>query len=144
MFREAASAADALRAQARENRPQLAELGRLLATHPPRAVLTCARGSSAHAAIFAKYLIETRVGLLTSAVAPSVSSIYGARLDLSGCLFIAISQSGRSPDLIAATSQATAAGATTLALVNAEDSPLERAALHVLPLRAGPELSAQT
>ena len=140
MFREAAAAAAALRAQA-ANASLLAELGRTLRARPPRAVITCARGSSDHAATFAKYLIETRTGVLTASAAPSVSSVYGARQQLKDCLFLAISQSGRSPDLIAALHAASDAGATTLALVNAPDSPLAAAADHSLPLRAGPELS---
>jgi len=68
----------------------------------PRAVVTCARGSSDHAATYAKYhdsKRETRV--LTASAAPSVSSVYGIDQDLRGCLFLAISQSGRSPDLLA-------------------------------------------
>ncbi|HTY50372.1 MAG TPA: SIS domain-containing protein [Steroidobacteraceae bacterium] len=140
MFREAAASAAALRAQ-RANAPLLAALGRALRARPPRAVVTCARGSSDHAATFAKYLIETRTGVLTASAAPSVSSVYGARPRLVDCLFLAISQSGRSPDLIAALQAAAAAGATTLALVNAPDSPLAAAADHSLPLHAGPELS---
>ena len=67
----------------------------------PRAVVTCARGSSDHAATFAKYLIETRAGVLTSSAAPSMSSLYDAQPDLRGVVFLAISQSGKSPDLLA-------------------------------------------
>jgi glucosamine--fructose-6-phosphate aminotransferase (isomerizing) len=141
MFREAAGAAAALRAQAQGNGATLAALGRALRARPPRAVITCARGSSDHAATFAKYLIETRAGTLTASAAPSVASVYGARPDLQQCLFLAISQSGRSPDLLAATDAARDAGATVVVLVNAETSPLARAAHYVLPLRAGPELS---
>ena len=141
MFREAASAAEALRAQARANGARLAEVGRVLRALRPRTVITCARGSSDHAATFAKYLIEMRTGVVTASAALSVSSVYGAAQDLRQCLFIVISQSGRSPDLIAATQAAAGAGATTLALVNAEDSPVERAAHYCLPLAAGPELS---
>jgi glucosamine--fructose-6-phosphate aminotransferase (isomerizing) len=107
----------------------------------PRAVVTCARGSSDHAATFAKYLIETRVGVLTSSAAPSVSSVYAAKSDLEGALFLAISQSGASPDLIAATEAAKAAGARVIALVNAESSPLAHAAHQTIPLCAGTEMS---
>jgi glucosamine--fructose-6-phosphate aminotransferase (isomerizing) len=107
----------------------------------PRAVVTCARGSSDHAATYARYLIETRTGLIASSAAPSVSSLYGAKADLEGVLFLAISQSGASPDLLAAAGAAKAAGALVVALVNAEDSPLERAASHAIPLRAGAETS---
>lgn len=107
----------------------------------PRAVLTCARGSSDHAATYTRYLIETRLGLLTSSASPSVSSVYGVRQNFEDCLFLAISQSGRSPDLLAATAAAKASGALVVALVNAEDSPLAAAADHVVPLRAGEEAS---
>jgi glucosamine--fructose-6-phosphate aminotransferase (isomerizing) len=141
MFREAAAAPAAIAAQTRTNGAALAELGRALRAHPPRAVITCARGSSDHAATFAKYLIETRTGVLTASAAPSVSSVYGTRQDLRECLFIAISQSGRSPDLLAAIQAASAGGATTVALVNAEGSPLAAAARYSIPLLAGPESS---
>jgi glucosamine--fructose-6-phosphate aminotransferase (isomerizing) len=104
-------------------------------------VVTCARGSSDHAATFAKYLIETRTGVLTASAAPSVSSIYGVRQNLRDCLFLAISQSGRSPDLVSSAQAAKAAGATVVALVNTEDAPLAEVADHTLPLCAGPELS---
>ncbi len=141
MFTEAAAAGAAVRAQAQANAALLVDLGRALRAKPPRAVITCARGSSDHAATFAKYLIETRVGVLTASAAPSIASVYEARQDLRGCWFIAISQSGRSPDLLAATRAAAAQGAVTLALVNAADSPLAAACQYCLPLRAGPELS---
>jgi glucosamine--fructose-6-phosphate aminotransferase (isomerizing) len=104
-------------------------------------VVTCARGSSDHAATFAKYLIETRAGVLTSSAAPSVSSVYAARADLDGVVFLAISQSGASPDLIATAESAKSAGAYVLALVNAESSPLARTAHLTIPLRAGSEMS---
>src|SRR5438046_1925215 len=101
----------------------------------------CARGSSDHAATFARYLIETRLGLLTSSAAPSVSSVYEARPDLSGALVLAISQSGASPDLLSTVSHARAAGARIVALVNAENSPLAQLADDLIPLRAGVEKS---
>ena len=100
-----------------------------------------ARGSSDHAATFARYLIETRLGLLTSSAAPSVSSVYEASPDLSGTLLLTISQSGASPDILAVVSRARDAGAHVVALVNAEHSPLAQLADEVLPLHAGPERS---
>src|SRR5438105_1451569 len=69
----------------------LARLAERLRQTPPRAVVTCARGSSDHAATFARYLIETRLGLLTSSAAPSVSSVYEAQPDLAGTLVLVIS-----------------------------------------------------
>ncbi len=107
----------------------------------PRAVVTCARGSSDHAATYAKYLFETRVGVLTASAAPSIASVYGARQDLRDCLFVVISQSGRSPDLISTTEAAKEGGALVVVLVNDESSPLAALADHTLPLAAGEELS---
>ena len=104
-------------------------------------MVTCARGSSDHVATFARYLIETRLGLLTSSAAPSVSSVYEAAPDLAGAVVLAISQSGASPDLLATVSSAKAAGARIVALVNAESSPLAQLADHLIPLGAGPERS---
>src|SRR6478672_9934135 len=111
LYREAAQAAETVRLQIRTNTEQLEKLGEVLRRLAPRAVVTCARGSSDHAATFAKYLIETRLGILTASAAPSIASVYGARQDLRDCVFIAISQSGRSPDLVAAARAARQAGA---------------------------------
>ncbi len=141
MFREAAQSADAVRAQFENNHSRALELGKKLRALKPRAVVTCARGSSDHAATFAKYLVETRLGVLTSSASPSVSSVYGVKQDLRDCLFMAISQSGRSPDLVSAARAAKAAGAKVLALVNADDTPLAEVADFHLPLSAGPEQS---
>jgi glucosamine--fructose-6-phosphate aminotransferase (isomerizing) len=141
MFREAAEAPLAVSAQLRRNRDVVAEAAAKLRELAPRAVVTCARGSSDHAATFAKYLIETRAGVLTSSAAPSVSSIYAAKADLKGTLFLAISQSGASPDLVATAEAAKGAGAYVVAMVNADESPLARAAHLAIPLCAGPETS---
>jgi glutamine---fructose-6-phosphate transaminase (isomerizing) len=141
MFQEAASASDAVRAQLQQDAAAIAEIGAQVRRLAPRTVITCARGSSDHAATFAKYLIETRAGVLTASAAPSVSSVYGVSQDLRGCLFIALSQSGRSPDLLASVAAAKAAGATILALCNSPDAPLVAAADLVIELRAGVETS---
>ena len=141
MYREAAQAPDAVREQLQANAARIARLTERLRQAPPRAVVTCARGSSDHAATFARYLIETRLGLLTSSAAPSVSSVYEVRPDLSGALLLAISQSGASPDLLAFVSGARAAGAHIVALVNAENSPLAQLADELIPLGAGLERS---
>jgi glucosamine--fructose-6-phosphate aminotransferase (isomerizing) len=141
MFQEAASSSDAIRAQLQCDGAAIAAIGAELRRLAPRTVITCARGSSDHAATYAKYLIETRAGVLTASAAPSVSSVYGVSQDLRGCLFIALSQSGRSPDLLASVAAARAAGATILALCNSPDAPLVAAADWVIELRAGLETS---
>src|SRR6202049_2848573 len=116
MFQEAAAASDAVRAQLQCDSDAIAAIGREVRRLAPRAVITCARGSSDHAATYAKYLIETRAGVLTASAAPSVSSVYGVAQDLRGCLVLALSQSGRSPDLLATVAAAKTSGATILAL----------------------------
>ena len=141
MFQEAREACERVQTQIDRDTQHVARIAAALRAFKPRMVLTSARGSSDHAATYARYLIETSLGLVTSSASPSVSSVYGARQDLSQCLFLVISQSGRSPDLLTAAAAAKASGALVLALVNAEDSPLAAAADHVIPLRAGPELS---
>jgi glucosamine--fructose-6-phosphate aminotransferase (isomerizing) len=140
MYAEAAEAAATVERQLADRAPSAA-LARRLAAHPPAFVATAARGSSDHAATFAKYVIETRLGRVTASASPSVSSVYGVRQQFDGALFIAISQSGQSPDLIRAARAARAAGAHVAAFVNAPDSPLADAADSVVPLRAGAERS---
>jgi glucosamine--fructose-6-phosphate aminotransferase (isomerizing) len=112
--------------------------GRIAAANP-RVVVMCGRGSSGHVGVYLRYLFETRLGLLVSAAAPSVVTAYKGRPDMRDVLFIVISQSGRSPDLIAATQAARALGALTLAIVNDPASPAAAAAELVLPIAAGPE-----
>jgi glucosamine--fructose-6-phosphate aminotransferase (isomerizing) len=108
-------------------------------TLSPRAIITGARGSSDHVATFAKYLIETRTGTITSSAGLSTASIYAAPGRFADTVFLAISQSGKSPDLLSAAAEAKKAGAFTIALVNASDSPLAEIADEILPLYAGAE-----
>lgn len=141
MFTEAGEAPAVVAKQLERNRGAVARLGARLRERPPRMVVTGARGSSDHAATFAKYLIETRAGVITASAAPSIASLYGSSHDLRDCLFIAISQSGRSPDLLATAQAAKDAGALVVVLVNDESSPLAALADEALPLCAGEERS---
>jgi len=141
MFAEAAEAPEAIARQLAANREALCTLAESLRADPPRAVATCARGSSDHAATYLKHLVETRVGLLVTSISPSVASLYRARPAMTGALAIGLSQSGKSPDLVAAMRAAHDGGARTLAMVNVVESPLAADADAVLPLHAGPELS---
>ena len=141
MYREAAEAADVVAVQFARNQGAIAVLAAQLRAAPPPFVVTCARGSSDHAASYARYLNQTSLGIVTASLSPSIASVYQAPLQLRGALFIAISQSGRSPDLLHNARAARAAGAHVLALVNVEDSPLAGLADTVVPLGAGPERS---
>ena len=141
MFVEAAEAPDVVARQLAANGDIVGRLAERLRADPPRGVVTYARGSSDHAATFAKYVIETRAGVLTTSAAPSVSSVYGDTPDLTKMLALAVSQSGRSPDILASVSLARKAGAFAVAMVNAEDSPLAEQSDVTIPLRGGPETS---
>lgn len=141
MFREAAQSGDVVAAQFARNREAVAALAESLRRQPPPFVVTCARGSSDHAATYAKYLFETQLGVVTASASPSVGSVYAAPLALRGALYLVISQSGKSPDLLRNAEAAKAAGARVVALVNVEDSPLAQLAETVLPLCAGAERS---
>jgi glucosamine--fructose-6-phosphate aminotransferase (isomerizing) len=142
MYAEAEEASAVARRQLQAYGELIAPLAARLRQSDPPLVITCARGSSDHVATYAKYLIETTLSTPTASYAPSVSSVYGTSwTKLRGALFLAISQSGQSPDLIASARAAREAGALVVALVNEADSPLARAAQFVLPLLAGPEKS---
>jgi len=141
MYREAAEAPTVVREQLEMNAERMVRIGTLLREMKPRAVVTCARGSSDNAATFAKYLIESRAKVLTSSAAPSLSSLYEAQPDLRGVVCLAISQSGKSPDLLASVEAAKRGGALVIALCNWIDSPLAALADHLVPLCAGVEMS---
>ncbi len=119
----------------------LASLVDRLGRRTPRFIITCARGSSAHAATFAKHLLERHLGIPVAAAAPNIATVYHRQLNLDGQLFLAISQSGRSDDLVEFAAMARAAGALTVALVNDIESPLGTASEIVLPICAGQEHS---
>jgi glucosamine--fructose-6-phosphate aminotransferase (isomerizing) len=141
MFGEASEAGRVVRAQHDRNGVVLAALGERLRSSPPVAVSTIARGSSDNAATYGRYLIETLAGVLTGSAAPSTASVYDAAPAMANTMTIAVSQSGRSPDLVAAAHAARARGALLVAIVNDEASPLAEAADVVVPLCAGPERS---
>ncbi|WP_411360825.1 glucosamine-6-phosphate deaminase NagB-II [Pseudidiomarina sp. YC-516-91] len=141
MARETAEIPTVVRQQLTHNAACLQRLGAELRAQPPRAVMMIGRGTSDHAGVFAKYLIEVECGVPVMAAAPSIASVYGQTLRLDGMLAICISQSGKSPDIVAQAERAKAGGARVLALVNNVDSPLAAVADDVLPLHAGPELA---
>jgi glucosamine--fructose-6-phosphate aminotransferase (isomerizing) len=141
MAAELRESPEAVERQAEALGAVVADLAKRLKRRPPQVVVTCARGSSAHAATFVKHLIERHLGIPVAAAAPNIATIYHRPLELRDQLFLAISQSGLSDDLIETARMARAAGALTVALVNAGSSPLAAACETVLPIAAGPELS---
>jgi glutamine---fructose-6-phosphate transaminase (isomerizing) len=141
MATEIAETGAAIRRQLDANAQAAAELAAQLRAGDPPFVATIARGSSDHAALFLKHVIELRVGLACASLGPSIASLYRAPLRLDRAVAITISQSGRSPDIVAMQLAAKQAGATTIALVNDAESSAARDADALLPLHAGEERS---
>ncbi|QIS12561.1 SIS domain-containing protein [Nocardia arthritidis] len=110
-----------------------------IAEYQPRFVLFVARGTSDHAALYGKYLVEIQHALPAGLVSPSTMTIYGSAPDLRDVLFIAVSQSGGSPDLVQSVEVARRQGALTVALTNNPASPLAAAAEIHVDILAGPE-----
>jgi glucosamine--fructose-6-phosphate aminotransferase (isomerizing) len=119
----------------------LASAGQALKRKNPAVVVTIARGSSDHAANFLKYAIELTAGVPVASVGPSIMSIYGRELKLDRAAAIGISQSGKSPDIVAMAEAARQGGALTFAITNTTGSPLANAADFTIDLKAGAEKS---
>jgi|SRR5262245_34639367 len=141
MAEEIAAAPEVVARQAEALAAPLARLLARLNRAPPRLVVTCARGSSAHAATFGKHLIERYLAIPVAAAAPSIASVYRGGLRLEDQLVLVISQSGKSDDLVAFAERAQLSGAVTVAITNDADAPLAQVCPFVLPIGAGPELS---
>ncbi len=105
----------------------------------PAGVTLLARGTSDNAAVYGRYLLEAALGVPVSLAAPSLWTRYERHAGLDGQLLIALSQSGRTPEIERVVRLARDAGATTLAIVNDGDAPLAHAAHHVVALGAGLE-----
>lgn len=108
---------------------------------PPAGIALVARGSSDNAAVFGRYLLEVATGRPVGLLAPSLWTRYESRADLTNHLVIALSQSGRTPEVERVLRLAASAGAWTLAITNEADSPVAVAAEHVVALGAGAEIA---
>jgi glutamine---fructose-6-phosphate transaminase (isomerizing) len=141
MFQEIGEAGDAVARQLGHNAELLAELGTRLRALDPPLVATIARGSSDCCALYLKYLVEIVSGVPCASIGPSIATLYRAPMRLQGAVSVAISQSGRSPDIVEMQRAARRGGALAVALVNEVASPLAKEAEALLPLCAGPERS---
>lgn len=112
-----------------------------LEAHRPRFIVLAARGTSDNAAQFGRYLLEITTGIPVSLAAPSVYTLYNAKVDLRDALVVAISQSGESTDTNLVLERAKEAGAMTIGITNEPESALARLAEHTFLVRAGKERS---
>ncbi|MCB2136743.1 MAG: SIS domain-containing protein [Rhodobacteraceae bacterium] len=111
------------------------------AARDPAFIVTVARGSSDHACSYLKYVAELTLGLPVASIGPSVASVYGAPLRLERSLCLAVSQSGKSPDIVEMARAARATGSFAIAVTNEPGSPLAKTCDRVLNIRAGREQS---
>jgi glutamine---fructose-6-phosphate transaminase (isomerizing) len=119
--------------------PRVAEVGIL--GRETRQVLFIARGSSDNAAVYGSYLIQAHAGRLATLASPSIATTYKKKIDLSGVLAVAISQSGKTEEIVETLDWAAGCGARTVAVTNGEGSPLAEAAQLALVTKAGDELA---
>jgi glucosamine--fructose-6-phosphate aminotransferase (isomerizing) len=141
MGREIAEIPDAAARLLDASEGAIAAAGRRLGELRPRFLTTVARGSSDHAASFLKYAIEISTGLPVASIGPSIASIYGTTLKLSDSACLSISQSGKSPDIVALARAVREGGAVSIAITNTADSPLAGISDHTLDISAGAERS---
>jgi len=127
----------ALRATIDALLPRAAEAGRL--ARGTRQVLFIARGTSDNAAVYGTYLIQAYAGRLATLASPSIATTYRSRLDLSGVLAVALSQSGRTDEIVETLAWASDCGARTLAITNGASSPVADAADVTFGTEAGIE-----
>jgi hypothetical protein len=139
----------------REIHEQPAVLARVLMTARPAAgalaaeieargighVVIAARGTSDNAARYAQYLLGAANGLVVALATPSLFTVYQQPPRIGDSLVLGISQSGRSPDIVAVLAEGRRQGALTAALTNDPQSDLAAAADHVIDLQAGEERS---
>lgn len=118
-----------------------AEVAAAIRAADPAGVVIAARGSSDHAAVYAKYLLESRNGLPVALAAPSLFTLYRRPPDLRRFCVLAISQAGASTDVVSVVEEARRQGSVTVAVTNDPSSPLASAAAHVVALGSGPERS---
>ncbi len=122
-----------------EGRSQIAAARRAMVEFGPHVVVFAARGTSDHAALYGKYLVEARRGMPAGLASPSTLTVYHSRPDLRHAVFVAVSQSGGSPDLIESLEVARECGALTIAVTNNAGSTLAGAAHHHVDVHAGRE-----
>jgi glutamine---fructose-6-phosphate transaminase (isomerizing) len=120
---------------------EIARLVRDLVPRPLAGTAIVARGSSDHASVVGRYLLELATGRPVSLVAPSLHTLYDAHFDYSGQLAVAVSQSGRTPEIVTTLRRLQDAGAIGVAITNDPDSALASAAHTAIGLDAGEELA---
>jgi len=141
MLEEIAQQPEALARTIREERGKVEGLGRFLRGRGVNLIYLVARGSSDNAALFGRYLLEITTGIPVALAAPSVHTLYGARLRLGGALVVGVSQSGEGEDINRVLESARAGGAHTVGITNEPDSSMTKLVDETLLMHGGRERS---
>jgi glucosamine--fructose-6-phosphate aminotransferase (isomerizing) len=141
MLREIAEQPAALQKTIQEERSKVERLGAFLKERDVDLIVLVARGSSDNAALFGRYLLEVTTGIPVSLAAPSVHTVYNARLKLSRALVIGVSQSGEGEDINRVLENARACGAYTVGITNEASSSMTRLVDETLLMHGGRERS---
>lgn len=141
MLREIAEQPQALARTIQQEREKLAGLGDSLKKRDIELIVLVARGSSDNAALFGRYLLEITTGIPVSLCAPSVHTLYRARLDLRHALVVGVSQSGEGEDINRVLENARAGGAFVIGITNEPSSSMIELVDETLLMHGGQERS---
>src|SRR5919202_3399710 len=142
MLEEIAQQPEALARTIAEERAKVVRLGQSLRARDVDLIVLVARGSSDNAALFGRYLLEMTTGIPVALAAPSVNTLYGARLRLRRALVIAVSQSGEGEDINRVLEMAREAGACcTVGITNEPESSMTKVVDETLLMHGGRERS---
>lgn len=141
MWKEIHEQPEVLRTCLEKNKSTIAEIVRLLDAKGIGSVYIAARGTSDHAGIYAKYIIELVKGVPVAMAAPSILTMYQKSLNLKNTLVIGISQSGKAADVLEVVKEGNRQGALTVSVTNFPDSPMAQEANFHLCCEAGLEKS---
>jgi glutamine---fructose-6-phosphate transaminase (isomerizing) len=141
MLTEIAEQPEVLQRTIDGEREKVTKLGDFLRKKDIDLIVLVARGSSDNAALFGRYLLEVTTGIPVSLSAPSVFTLYNAKLKLDRALVIGVSQSGEGVDINLVLERAKESGAYTLGITNEADSTMAKMADETLLIHAGREKS---
>src|SRR5882724_7420348 len=141
MLEEIAEQPAALARTAQQERSKIARLGKFLKSRDIDLIVLVARGSSDNAALFGRYLLEITTGIPVSLSAPSVHTLYGAKLKLQNALVVGVSQSGEGEDINRVLENARAGGAYTVGITNEPASTMVSLVDETLLMHGGRERS---
>lgn len=141
MLQEIAEQPAVLERTIKEERAKIAALAQTLRKRDIDLIVLVARGSSDNAALFGRYLLEITTGIPVSLSAPSVHTLYRAKLNLNRALVVGVSQSGEGEDINRVLENARQCGAFTVGITNEASSRMTKLVDETLMTHGGRERS---